>query len=73
METAEVVEVTGETVTVSGQSVTIEYIQQTQYSDNELLFQLNENLVSGSALISALVGCLIGFFSFKELLKIWLH
>lgn len=71
MET-EVVEVTGETVVVSGTTVTIEYAEQTAYSDNELLMQLNDNLVNGCALISALIGLLIGYLAVKELLKIWL-
>lgn len=71
MET-EVVEVTGETVVVSGSTVTIEYTEQTAYSDNELLMQLNDNLVNGCALISALIGLLIGYQAVKELLKIWL-
>lgn len=71
MET-EVVEVSGETVIVSGASVTIEYAEQTEYTDNELLTQLNDNLVNGCALISAMIGLLIGYFAVKELLKIWL-
>lgn len=71
MET-DVVEVTGETVIVSGNAVTIEYAEQTAYSDNELLMQLNDNLVNGCALISALIGLMIGYLAVKELLKIWL-
>lgn len=67
------VEVTGETVVVSGSTVTIAYTQQTEYSDNDLLVQLNENIVSGLGLVSALIGCVIGFAAVKELLKIWLQ
>ena len=70
MET-ETVEVTGENVTVSGESVTIAYTQATEYSDNELLFQLNQNIVDSCALISALVGLIIGFLVARELFKIW--
>lgn len=68
----QVVEVNGENVVVSGETVTIQYTQATSYSDNDLLMQLNDNVVNGCALISALIGLLIGFAAVKELLKIWL-
>lgn len=71
MDTEQVV-VNGENVVVSGESVTIEYQQQTEYSDNELLMQINDNIVSGIGLISALLGMIIGFCCAKELLKLWL-
>lgn len=44
-----------------------------ELTETEAIFQLNENLIHGQALISALIGMLIGFFAMKELLKIWLE
>ncbi len=38
----------------------------------EILVQINENVVDGCTLISALIGMIIGYLAVKELLKIWL-
>ena len=38
----------------------------------EALLQINDNLVDGCTLISALIGMIIGYLAVKELLKIWL-
>lgn len=39
---------------------------------SEQLQQLNTNLVHAVIVATALVGCIIGFWAAKELLKIWL-
>lgn len=48
-------------------------ISESGYTDNELIFQLNQNLVDTASVNTALVGILIGFFSAVELLKLWLQ
>lgn len=70
---AESVYVYGGDVTISGSDVTIEYQQETAYSDNELLFQINENITHGFSLLVGLFGMILGFMAAKEFLKIWLH
>lgn len=72
MDTEEIY-VEGGTVIISGSDVTIEYEQQTEYTDNEILMQINDNLCDGFALMSGLIAALIGFLVAKELLKIWLQ
>lgn len=44
-----------------------------ELTETEAIVQLNENMIQGQALISALIGMLIGFFALRELLKIWLE
>lgn len=44
-----------------------------ELTETEAIVQLNENMIQGQALISALIGMLIGFFALKELFKIWLE
>lgn len=44
-----------------------------ELTETEAIVQLNENIIQGQALISALIGMLIGFFALKELFKIWLE
>ena len=70
---AEDVYVWGGEVTISGSDVTIQYEQQTEYSDNELLFQINENITQGFSLLVGLFGMILGFMAAKEFFKIWLH
>lgn len=63
----------GDEATVNAETVYIEYAEQTEYTNNEVLLQINENIVHGFSLMSGLIGLLIGFMAVKELLKIWLH
>ena len=44
-----------------------------ELTETESIAQLNENMIQGLALITALIGMLIGFFALKELFKIWLE
>lgn len=44
-----------------------------EMTEVEAISQLNENLIQGQALISALIGMLIGFFAIREMLRIWLE
>lgn len=49
-----------------------ETVETTEYSDNEVLIQINENLVDSLTVQSGLVGMLIGLIVGLEVLKIWL-
>lgn len=62
----------GDDITVRGDNVYIEYTEKTEYTNNELLCQINENIVTGFGLISGILGMIIGIMCCKELLKIWL-
>lgn len=64
--------VVGDSIVVSGDSVTIEYSEETEYTNNELLMQINDNIVNGFGFMSGLIGVIVGFMAAKELLKIWL-
>ena len=44
-----------------------------ELTETEAIVQLNENMIQGQALISALIGMLIGFLALKELLRVWLE
>ena len=63
----------GDDMTVNADNVYIEYSEQTEYSNNEVLMQINDNIVQGFSLVSGLIGLIVGFMAIKELLKIWLH
>lgn len=63
----------GDEATINADNVYLEYAEQTEYTNNEVLLQINDNLVYGFSLLSGLIGMLIGFLAVKELLRIWLH
>lgn len=63
----------GDNATVSAENVYIEYQEQTEYTNNEVLMQINQNIVDGFSLMSGLIGMLIGFLAIRELLKIWVR
>ena len=63
----------GDEATVNAETVYIEYTEQTEYTNNEVLLQINENIVNGFSLMAGLIGMLIGLLAVKELLRIWLH
>lgn len=47
--------------------------QTTEYSAEEILMQINDNIVDGMALTSALLGVLLGVLVGAEVFKIWLQ
>lgn len=68
-----VIHVFGEDMTVNCDEVYLQYTGQSEYSIDEILLQINDNIVNGAALITGLFGMILGFIAAKELLRIWLQ
>lgn len=67
------ISVYGDSVIVESDQVILEYTGQSEYSIDEILLQVNDNIVHGVSLVTGLFGLIIGFMAAKEMLRIWLQ